>query len=263
MQSNLDHGSMKHSTAISPREPGNTAHSDRRDRTAFTLIEVLTVISIIGVLAAIGAGLSGVANRKMKEATITAQRDQFVTAIESYKADLNQYPPDNAVNGHNANPVIHPLYYELVGTISSNRGALYQTSDRQETIASTTIRQAFNQDGFVNSVEPGQRPKSYIRDLKSSQLATFDLGSAAPSIDLLVIPARWPRKYAALAPLTGRLPNTATVDKRMTIPWCYVSTSPTNNPTGFDLWATWNVQFRTRKDGTTETNFLTIGNWKH
>jgi prepilin-type N-terminal cleavage/methylation domain-containing protein len=233
------------------RHPDHSTPPRPQSALGFTLIEVLTVIAIIGVLAAIGAGLSGVASRRMKESTVKAQRDQLVTAIEGYHADLNQYPPDNALNGRNANPIVHQLFYELAGTISSNRGALYQTADGLESLTTATLRQAFNQEGLVNSVEPGQQPKGYLHGFKKTQWTQFDLGGAARDIELLVIPVRWPRAASAQAPLAGRVPANTPIDKLLMIPWSYVSTRATNNAAGFDLWV----------DVHLGKNRMTIANW--
>lgn len=221
---------------------------------AFTLIELLTVISIIALLATLGAGLAGVASRKAKESAIKAELGKLTTAIENYRADLNQYPPDNAKDGRNLNPAVHPLYYELVGTLSTNNGNVYLTTDRAEQVTATEIRNAFSGlGGFINSAVYPEKPKSYLRDLKPRQRREIRL-PGANDIELLAVPVDWPRKLLDLSPLRN-----VTTDARLREinPWHYVSTRPTNNTASFDLWAIWATGRVV--DGTNELRFF--GNW--
>lgn len=217
----------------------------------FTLIEVLTVISIIALLAAIGAGMSGIAGWKAKEANLTAERDKLVTAIETYRADFNQYPPDNAKKDASYTPAINPLYYELIGTVSSNKGAVYHTSDRQETVTTDEIKAAFGIAGFLNAAEPPAAPKNYLPNLKDKQRREVTLPNAK-DIELLAAPVDWPAKYAKEAPLAGKLASTAPQSQLQINPWHYVSSNPTNNVNGFDLWV--QVVYRGQRK--------LIANWK-
>ena len=221
----------------------------------FTLIELLTVISIIALLAAIGASMAGVAGRKATESKLRSERDKLVTAIESYHADFNQYPPDNAANGVNVNPVINQLYYELTGTVSTNQGRVYLSSDAGERLTETAIKTAFHgAGGFVNAAAYPEKPKNYLRDLKPSQKRDINLPGGA-EIELLVAPANWPRKWQAQAPLRGLSTDWRVLEIN---PWNYVSTKPTNNPVSFDLWAVWATGRVV--NGTNEYRFF--GNWK-
>ena len=206
---------------------------------AFTLIELLTVISIIGVLAAVGAGLAGVASRKAKESTIRAQRDQLAAAIESYRADFNQYPPDHASSGVNLHPALNPLYYELTGTIASDQGAYYRSVEREQRLTSAQLQPILGVQGFVNSTESPQRPKPFLTGLKANQHQEIPVTGANGelTVELLVIPYPWPRNQAASAPLAGRVSASAPSDKKFANPWRYVSTKPTNNVAAYDLWA--------------------------
>lgn len=234
-----------------PRRPaGPTATASRRPRAAFTLIELLTVISIIALLATLGAGLAGVASRKAKESAIKGELAKLVTAIENYKSDLGQYPPDNA---RNVNPAIHPLYYELVGTYSTNNGNVYLTTDRAERVTAAEIEAAFGLKGFINSAVYPEKPRSYLQDLKPRQRREIRL-SGANDIELLAVPVDWPRKLLNLAPL-----STVITDPKLREinPWHYVSTRPTNNTASFDLWAIWATGRVV--DGTNELRFF--GNW--
>ena len=243
---------MDPSRPIRLLHPG-LASGTRAGRAAFTLIELLTVISIIALLATLGAGLAGVASRKAKESAIKGELAALVTAIENYKSDLGQYPPDNARNGRNANPAVHPLYYELVGTYSTNNGNLYLTTDRAERLTPSEIQSAFGLGGFINSAVYPQKPKSYLRDLKPRQRREIRL-AGANDIELLAVPVHWPRKLLDQSPL-----RTVTTNPRLREinPWHYVATRPTNNTTSFDLWAIW-ATGRT-VDGTNELRFF--GNW--
>lgn len=237
------------------RRPAGPKATARRQppRAAFTLIELLTVISIIALLATLGAGLAGVASRKAKESAIKGELAKLVTAIENYKSDLGQYPPDNARNGRNANPAIHPLYYELVGTYSTNNGNVYLTTDRAERVTAAEIEAAFGLKGFINSAVYPEKPRSYLQDLKPRQRREIRL-SGANDIELLAVPVDWPRKLPSLAPLSA-----VTTDPKLREinPWHYVSTRPTNNTASFDLWAIWATGRVV--DGTNELRFF--GNW--
>lgn len=221
----------------------------------FTLIELLTVISIIALLAAIGASMAGVAGRKATESKLRSERDKLVTAIESYHADFNQYPPDNAQNGVNVNPVIHQLYYELTGTVSTNQGRVYLSGDAGERLTETAIKTAFHgAGGFVNAAAYPEKPKNYLRGLKPTQVKDIDLPGGT-EVELLVAPAPWPRKWQNLAPLRGLSTDWRVLEIN---PWNYVSTKPTNNPASFDLWAVWATGRVV--NGTNEYRFF--GNWK-
>lgn len=247
--------------------PDNRQRPRSRPARGFTLIELLTVISIIALLAAIGATVAGLAVRKGREASIRAERDKLVTAIENYKAELGQYPPDNSrVNPvtrlrENAHPAIHALYYELVGTVASDQGRVYTTADNDERLTTAEIAAAFSgAGGFVNSVVSPEKPRSFLRDLKPRQRQEIRL-AGANDIELLAVSAQdWPVKRPEQvqgAPLAfgGKISDT----KLLRInPWHYVSTRPTNNPATFDLFALW--PSGRVVNGTNE--YRIFGNWK-
>lgn len=213
-------------------------------RAGFTLIELLTVISIMALLAGIGAGAGGVASRKMREARSRTANANLVTAIESYRNDFNQYPPDHIDPDKNVaiNPAINPLFYELIGTISTNQGANYHTVDQTELIASTTIRKVYGREGLLNSVDlsvdRSRRPKHYLPSLKKDDWG--EIGHK-PDIEALLVPVKWPNAWRNVTAVNDErrppLQGFATDQYTMQLnPWYYVSTGPTNNPTGFDLW---------------------------
>lgn len=220
-------------------EPASPRELGRASWGGFTLIELLTVISIIAILAAIGAGLTGVAMRKSKESATRAELAKLTTAIESYRHDFNQYPPDNVVrtqSGSYVNAAVNPLYYELRGTVSLNQGRAYRLPDHEEQLPASVVRQVFNRSGFLNSVEAPETPKSYLSEVKSRQLAEVELAGVG-HVDLLAAPVEWPVNQPALrdrAPLRGLVSD---LGQLRINPWHYVATSPTNNLNTFDLWA--------------------------
>lgn len=75
-----------------------------RRRPAFTLIELMIVIVIIAILAGLTTVGTRIAIRRSKEATVTLALEQLSMAIEKYKSDVGEYPPDftdlNAVTRH-------------------------------------------------------------------------------------------------------------------------------------------------------------------
>jgi len=236
-----------------------TRPSAPRAKTGFTLIELLTVISIIALLATIGAALSGVAIRKARESRVRAELGKLVTGIEAYRADLGQYPPDNARNGVNVDPAIHPLYYELIGSVSSDQGRYYATADSTDRLTAAAIASAFNgAGGFINSAVAPDKPKPYVANLDQRQRRRVRLRSGA-EIELLTVSGLdWPTKNAvqtSRAPLAGRVAD----DKQLFInPWQYVSTRPTNNPASFDLWAL----LPSGRVVNNTNEYRILGNWK-
>src|SRR5690349_2288328 len=92
-------------------------HSQRRVRPGFTLTEMLVVIGIIAILAAL---LLPAVNRAIyvaRNTTIAVEVNQLATAIESYKQDKGDYPPnfrDPAVVTRHIRkcyPKIDPTYF--------------------------------------------------------------------------------------------------------------------------------------------------------
>ena len=75
-----------------------------KNRPAFTLVELMIVIVIIAILAGLTTVGTRIAIRKSKEATVTLALEQLSMAIEKYKNDVGEYPPDftdlNAVTRH-------------------------------------------------------------------------------------------------------------------------------------------------------------------
>lgn len=245
--------------------------STGRRRAGFSLIELLTVISIIGVLAALGVGMVGVASRKSKESATRAELKKLETAIASYHSEFNQYPPDNYFNGTN-NPVVNQLFYELVGTVSQDKGLHYSTLDGEK-VAAVELQNAFHVGGIRNAAAPGNKPRNFLANLKDSQRKEIALANVA-DIDLLVAPVEWPASAADYSPLKGVVVarpagpdrKALTVQEQLRYnPWRYVSTRPRHNPSSYDLWTeVVNIKRKPAPGSTVSRRVLEvrrIGNW--
>lgn len=185
---------------------------------AFTLVELLVVMSVIAILAALifpaGAAIKRGATIKKAQAELL----QVETAINSYKAKFGHFPPDN-VNQCLSNM----LYFELLGTVQ--KGANFETLDGSAQIPVASVQPVFGVGGFVNCTKGGGDESTpavkFLQGLKPGQFAEL-----TPGFRLLTCSVGWPveRTDAPLAGFAG------------VNPWRYVSTNPTNNQGGFDLW---------------------------
>jgi len=94
----------------------------------------------------------------------------------------------------------------------------FQTIRAQTTISQSDVKTWFSRDGFVNASADQSEVRSFYPDLR---VGAYKPISATPEVQVLVAPVEGP-------PLAG-IPNNVN-------PWRYVSSTPTNNPTSYDLW---------------------------
>jgi prepilin-type N-terminal cleavage/methylation domain-containing protein len=216
---------------------------------AFTLIELLVVISIIGVLAGLIIPLSGVAVTKMRISRVKAELNALVTAIETYKLEVGEYPPDNGAlqnlsatdARYASNAALNPLYYELSGAIFTNRQ--FMSVGDNEVIRINELTTIFNREGIRNSARTrfdvpykGFSPKpSQYAELAPSLTGNQD-------IEILAVSVPGPRDKGIDAAKGGKIN-----------PWFYdASSTNRHNKQSFDLWAEILVSGKTN----------IIGNWK-
>ena len=83
-----------------PQRGGFDPHSIRKGnatlllRTAFTLVEMLVVVAIISILAVLVTVAVAGAMRAGKRAAIATEMSQIAMALEHYKDEFGEYPPD-------------------------------------------------------------------------------------------------------------------------------------------------------------------------
>lgn len=80
----------------------------RRARAGFTLIEVLVVVVIIGILVALLVPAIASAFRKAKEAQVTAELNNFGTALANFKTTFGDFPPSRLI--------LHELGFNAITT---------------------------------------------------------------------------------------------------------------------------------------------------
>jgi prepilin-type N-terminal cleavage/methylation domain-containing protein len=209
--------------------PFSKAASKRRGLLAFTLIELLVVIAIIAILASMIFPITKSLNRTKLRTRAKGELEQVQTAIESYKSKVGVYPPDNPDN-----PALNQLYYELIGTISTNvaGGLVYVTLDGSANIPAAALPSAFGPKvkGFVNTAKPSGGDEAsggfnFFKGIRANQIGLLPVVSGViPRV--LSCSILWPQEVAFQP-----IPAVKTLN-----PWRYNSSHPTNNPSSYDLW---------------------------
>ena len=158
------------------------------------------------------------------EGSDQAELTQIETAIESYKAKLGTFPPDNP-----ATPLINQLYYELSGTIVTNTGGsarFYRTLDGNSQLSAdpATFQTYFGPrvSGIANTTrasgDEGVFAVNFLKGaLRPDQVATLPSGAK-----VIVTSLRWPEGQA-YHPVPG-------VAFKTVNPWRYSSLNPTEQP---------------------------------
>ena len=126
--------------------------------------------------------------------------------------------------------MMNQLYYELLGTKKDASGS-FVTLDGRCTNTQAEVKSNFGADGFVNVVTGGGGDEA--RGGAGSVLAGLQPGQF-----LLVLgPPPTGTAVIVLGDTADGAPSIPEFNgtHRFT-PWCYNSSSPTNNPKSFDLW---------------------------
>ncbi len=256
-----------------PRSPANmktasilitTRYRSRRAQAAFTLIELLVVIAIMGILAGFLVGLAPAAGAKMRESRVRAELASLTSIIEAYKAKYGFYPPDGFDKSTGlVDPRLSPLYYELTGMQVINpkdaaRG-VFKSVSGGETVKPRVVEALFGRDGFANS--GADRRQLFNASFRASQHAVVFTDTSDPTIamEVLAVGVPFPANHPDY-PIKNLQRGSYTLNKPGVNPWRYVSSTPTNNPTSFDLWAEIPVRDRTAPNG---YSTRIIGNWKN
>ncbi|MBI5775564.1 MAG: type II secretion system protein [Verrucomicrobia bacterium] len=191
----------------------------------FTLIELLVVIAVMGILAGITISVLGPISDTKKRKGMEADLKRLVTAIENYKAKFHHYPPDNNDPRNFDRDWMHPLYYELTGTLVVNTTQFQPVDGVRQALdggPGAHTETFLGVRGFVNSSTKRPDVKVFLTDLRPVHLAQARTG---PDIYLLTAAVPGPNK------------NLVTPGGQPFNPWRYNSSNPTNNPGKFDLWA--------------------------
>jgi prepilin-type N-terminal cleavage/methylation domain-containing protein len=193
-------------------------------KNGFTLIELIVVISVIALLAALAMPVFNSVTKHSIIQRAQSENQMIVTAIESYHSAYGFYPPSGT------NFLVNPLYYELVGTTTTNTGSgpsSFTTLDNANTIATATISSTFGIGGFMNctkgSGEDMKNAQNFIPGLKPGMIATNSNG-----VIFIVTGASSDPGYQPLPGVYSSVGLPAN-------PWCYTYPG-TNNPNSYDLW---------------------------
>lgn len=204
-----------------------------RPRLAFTLIELLVVMAVIATLAAMIFPAVGAIKKRAAIKRVESQLKAIESAIETYKANVKVFPPENPVPsvlpGVHPSPHLNSLYYELVGT-ELVTGEYRPTSGRgniTEAGLKTFLGLAPGLDfGLANVTRGGgdelQAANNSISNLKPNQYLEVTVNGVVGMV----------LGVTDVGPLM--LSNSAG-DKTIN-PWRYTSSRATNNVGSYDLW---------------------------
>jgi prepilin-type N-terminal cleavage/methylation domain-containing protein len=218
---------------------------------AFSLIEMLVVMSVIAILAAMIFPITKAVSRNRTKNRTRAELEQLATAIQVYKTKRGHYPPDNHLRNGNPNPYVNQLYYELTGTsnwVTSGGDVHYQTSDGRSQVDTAAIEAALGPggvSGFVNTsaASGGDEGSTVVNCLKGS-LRANQLGQMSGGFNVLVCSIPLPSGLNHSPPWPSGTPpypgsaqlSAGSANAPWYCAWRYNSSSPTNNPSSFDLW---------------------------
>jgi prepilin-type N-terminal cleavage/methylation domain-containing protein len=199
-------------------------------RLAFTLIELLVVMAVIAVLAAMIFPAAAIVKRKSAEKRVQTMLDSVASAIETYKANVKVYPPENPINpalSYVSAPERNTLFYELSGV--QLVGVEYRPAGGRGGINEVNLRNFLQigatEFGMVNlargSGDEVQAAQNCISGIRPTQYMEILEGG----VNVMVL------GVSDAGPLMFKDANDRPIN-----PFRYASTRATNNVGRFDLW---------------------------
>jgi type II secretory pathway pseudopilin PulG len=242
--------SLRDKSRCVPQRAPTHPSSGRSNFRAFTLIDLLAVIAIIGVLAGMVVGLSGIAIEKQRASRIRTEHTKLMTAIESYKAELGNYPPDNPdrTTWRDDNPKSYrercgrnPLFYELSGAVFEAGNFTVVSRDASAAVPAASLKKELGVGGIENSSRQKREILYRGVNFKRDEVRVLDNPDKV-QIELLVVPLKGPNDADFKI-----LNSAATMN-----PWFYDSSSTNRHNETFDLWTEYLAGKKTN----------VFGNWK-
>ena len=176
---------------------------------AFTLIELLVVMMIIGLLCGLLFGGLTKASTWGKVKRTQAELAHLETAIESFHAYKNCYPPCNTNS-----PELNGLFYELSGTMYSPPDK-YEVLKGTETIHQFQLVKNLGISCLVNASAEPREVREIAPIIRNKEALPIEGTKVMLMVSLIAGP-----KYSAAPGLN---------------PWCYLAPGLNNQET-YDLW---------------------------
>ena len=202
-----------------------------RSQIGFTLVELIVVIAVIATLAALTMPVFNIVSQHALIQRAQSEREQLVTAIDSYHAKYGYYPPSNSNPG---TPTTNQLYYELSGTTTNgaNNTTNFVTLDNSSSVSLNLITAYFGVGGFMNctrgSGDDAIIAKSFLTDLKPGQIGAATNGDGTVTCVITTGVNSDSFYHPPLPGFTSKAGYPAN-------PWRYVYPG-VNNPNSYDLW---------------------------
>ncbi|MFC1667826.1 hypothetical protein ACFL1T_00385 [Chlamydiota bacterium] len=159
----------------------------KQGKQAVTIVEIFIVLSIIAVLASFLVGGALRARQKHRNVMTYVLLDSVAVALELYKTDFGEYPPDSSIEGTNRSSAAC-LYYYLGATFvngmnaDTNAGPYTLFDSKKQLSLISTLACDFDGDGITNDslyevIDGWENPIQYLSSNPLQNSHSYDIYS--------------------------------------------------------------------------------------